>query len=776
MQPLTSRPGYGEGHPALPTAASKEPSKAQLDYAKHLVKQVGGDEPDWAKMDQSEVSSLIDGLKTKRGKPVWYGNGQFSHWEKKDAQARLPSFPQSNIPDHPPNVMAVAELPGGGPSDRGLPVDDALPGQRTFAKPEDDIRTPQPKDEPIERVDGPDNLTKDRDRVDTKEDNKNTGPDRYSPAGPWDSTDKTPYPYRDDKPNTHNAMALRVARTFLAETENVRRLEALIADMMEPLGQLDGWHPPKEDEKREALSRRLGEAAKKLYDEAVFIFEDEARGKLQEKTTHMRRFKNFRKIILDFSKVRTWEDAQEALKKHQTKSNYAREKVNEYAREAINVLKYFDSSIETTLTIEDYTVTLVNTGRQEWAKDDVVKLREVLAQTNRLLGKAGLGAATGGRVFAWPTTQLSGAAKGSAGAQASYHIPTNTVKVAVGGPLKETVHSMVHELGHRVYFKTLGGGGRSAWEEWFGANVQPPDLDAIFKKWDAWRASGDWEAEKYGGLLGHFMAHLKHAGDDDTLMWLNLIGSNFKIDEQLDPMTGAPKKGTVPGYDQIKAKANEIKVFLYPVSAYSGKDAHELFAETLAYLLVDGPSRVPEILRDAFSRAVPKIKVAEEAEFVTGLYLVASAPEMFLPAESRIAADLPEIENKLSPEIEHKGKACRASLRRADLKNLRWIFSVNCGNGPKVVRLKANRSGNVVQFPKLNLHLACSCPAWRWQGPEYHAKQQDYQDPNTPFQGTASAPNIRDPKRVHKVCKHVQAVLSMTRNWTLPASGKMKRK
>jgi hypothetical protein len=328
-------------------------------------------------MDSVEVSNLIDGLKTKRGKPVWYGNGQFSHWEKKDAQSGLPSLPQSNIPDHPPNVMAVAELPSGGPSDRGLPVDDGLPGSRTFAKPEDDIRKSDPKDEPIKRVDGPDNIPKDRDRVDTKEDNKNIGPPSYSPSESWDSTSKTPYPYRDDKSNTHNAMAIRVARRY------------------------------------------------------------------------------------------------------------------------------------------------------------------------------------------------------------------------------------------------------------------------------------------------------------------------------------------------------------------------------------------------------------EAPEVVAGMYLVASAPVLFLPGESKIAADLPEIEERLSPEIQTKGKACRASLKRADLKNLRWIFAVNCGNGPKVVRLKANRSGNVVQFPKLNLHLACSCPAWRWQGPEYHAKQQDYQDPNTPFQGTASAPNIRDPKRVHKVCKHVAAVLSMTRNWTLPArSGK----
>jgi len=696
MQPLTSRPGYGEGHAALPIATFDE-------------------------------------------------------------------------------RRAVAELPSGGPSDRGLSLDKDIPGTSTFNKPEDSIREFDKADEgSIYRKDGPDDLAKPQSPPGGDNRNRQNLKPRYQAPGPQDNS-LTKYPYRDDKPNTHNAMALRVARQFQADTKNVQRLEALIQGVKDPLRRIDGWQAPKDDAQREVLVKELGKAAQKLYDEAVFIFEDEARGKLQEKTTHMRRFKNFRKIVKDFAGIQTWEEAQQALKKRAP--GYASAKFNEYAREAIAVLRYFDSTIAATISIEDYTVTLVEAGKSEWSKGEVEKLRSVLEKTNALLGKAGLGASTGGRVFAWTATQLSGAARGSAGAQASYHWPSDSVKIAIGGSFKETVHSVVHELGHRVYFKTLGSKGRGAWEEFFGANVQPPDLDALFKKWDAWKASGGWEAEKYGDWLGYFISHLKSKGEDDAVMWLNLIAEKAGIQENIDNVTGLPKKGAISGYDQLKAKAGEIKVFLYPVSAYSGKDAAELFAETLGYLLVDGPGKVPEIVRDAFSRAVPRLKVAEEAEIVVGLYLVASAPEMVLPPESRIAAALPEIENRLSPEIEDKGKQCRASLKRADLKNLRWIFAVNCGNGPKVVRLKANRSGNVVQFSKLDLQLACSCPAWRWQGPEYHAKQQDYQDPNTPLQGTASAPNIRDPKRVHKVCKHVASILSMTRNWTLPApSGKMKRK
>lgn len=168
----------------------------------------------------------------------------------------------------------------------------------------------------------------------------------------------------------------------------------------------------------------------------------------------------------------------------------------------------------------------------------------------------------------------------------------------------------------------------------------------------------------------------------------------------------------------------------------------------------------------------PNTHNASVAEIVVGLHLLDHAPILFLRSGSKVAADIEDIEQQLSPKVQTRSKKCVAQLRRADVNNLRWIFAVNCGNGPKVVRLKANRSGNVVKFSKLGLQLACSCPAWRWQGPEYHAQQHDYQDPKTPLQGNASAPNIRDPQRVNKVCKHVAAVLSMTRDWEIPARGK----
>jgi hypothetical protein len=137
-------------------------------------------------------------------------------------------------------------------------------------------------------------------------------------------------------------------------------------------------------------------------------------------------------------------------------------------------------------------------------------------------------------------------------------------------------------------------------------------------------------------------------------------------------------------------------------------------------------------------------------------------PPMFV----RTAATIDQITNRLEPAIVERGDACTVSVRRVDAGNLRWIFAVDCGNGPRLVRVKGARVGNIVRLVKMQLRMSCSCPAWRWQGPEYHAKREKYQD--GPLQGTASTPDIRDPHRAHQVCKHVAAVMGHVRKWEVP--------
>lgn len=160
------------------------------------------------------------------------------------------------------------------------------------------------------------------------------------------------------------------------------------------------------------------------------------------------------------------------------------------------------------------------------------------------------------------------------------------------------------------------------------------------------------------------------------------------------------------------------------------------------------------------------------AEVVAALWLLQTAPQRLLVAGGpvRLAAGISTLMQGLNPKTQQRARQCKATLRRADIRNMRWIFAVDCGNGAKAVRFKAARPGNVTKFHKMDFHVACSCPAWRWQGPEFHSTTKDYQDPKSPLQGTASTPDIRDPERINKVCKHVAAVLSFTKQWTIPKS------
>jgi len=166
---------------------------------------------------------------------------------------------------------------------------------------------------------------------------------------------------------------------------------------------------------------------------------------------------------------------------------------------------------------------------------------------------------------------------------------------------------------------------------------------------------------------------------------------------------------------------------------------------------------------------IPNRHNAALVESVVQLWLLRTAHEARVDLEGRvrIAARLSEIEQGLNPKVQDKALTCAVTLKRADVKNLRWIFSVNCGNGPKLVRLKATRKKNIVALAKMDVAFSCSCPAWRWLGSEFHAKGEKYIDGKP--RGTAGTPDIKDPERINRVCKHVAAVIGQVRKWGVPA-------
>jgi len=415
-----------------------------------------------------------------------------------------------------------------------------------------------------------------------------------------------------------------------ATTKNYDRAKKIIEEFGRPLRGLNqaaiglkfwnrgGDQPGFADEpKLEQQSRELQQLAARASKDLAIVFEDVEKGKVLQKHTLFRRAKNFHKMLKAWAGAKTPQQMQEVFLKQTTKSKDAYDKFWDYSKEMLLVLSHFDSEVEETLKIDNYTVSLVTSGRAVWSRDLVRKLEEILKRTNQVLKKIGLGTVTGGRVFAYPTDHLTGAGSSRSSSLANYNIPTDQINLAAaGGDVNAVTHSMVHELGHRLYFKVLSGQGRKAWEQFFGDNVQPPDVDKIIRDWEAWANSNSgWATEGgRGRYISHYYSEAKNKLSDDEMMWLKIVLDKADISEKVDKRRGdVDTKGT-PGLDQLIAKKGEIKAFLYPVSAYSATNPEELFAEVVADYAYKGPGKVPEIVRDAFSRAAPMVKSAAEDE------------------------------------------------------------------------------------------------------------------------------------------------------------------
>jgi len=153
-------------------------------------------------------------------------------------------------------------------------------------------------------------------------------------------------------------------------------------------------------------------------------------------------------------------------------------------------------------------------------------------------------------------------------------------------------------------------------------------------------------------------------------------------------------------------------------------------------------------------------------EIVVEMWKLVHAHETPVSYSTRMAARIVDVMNGLNPKVVQRGSGCSTQLKRADIKNLRWLFVVDCGNGPKLVKMKAVRKNNVVKFALMDLTMTCSCPAWRWLGSEHHAVGDEYIDGKP--RGTASVPVIKDPLMHNRVCKHVAAVMGLVKKWEIP--------
>lgn len=128
---------------------------------------------------------------------------------------------------------------------------------------------------------------------------------------------------------------------------------------------------------------------------------------------------------------------------------------------------------------------------------------------------------------------------------------------------------------------------------------------------------------------------------------------------------------------------------------------------------------------------------------------------------AKTAARISDILRKCDYDLLQKGRK-RYTIRpyRITRDSGWWSYNVT-GSGGKTYRVKVKglRKGKLKHLSRLDVQVSCSCPYWQWQGPEHHARVQQYQYGK--LQGTASKPVIKDPDNKHWACKHVIAVLEM---------------
>ena len=127
------------------------------------------------------------------------------------------------------------------------------------------------------------------------------------------------------------------------------------------------------------------------------------------------------------------------------------------------------------------------------------------------------------------------------------------------------------------------------------------------------------------------------------------------------------------------------------------------------------------------------------------------------------AYTLSEIVSGLSEVVVNKKQTVRVLEEKNPLP-FDWDFEVTTGNDVYEVSIRAltDRSESSL-VREADLLISCSCPFWRWQGPEYHARENDYLF--GPPRGSASLPEVRDPQNHHYVCKHVSKVLDLIESY-----------
>ncbi len=134
--------------------------------------------------------------------------------------------------------------------------------------------------------------------------------------------------------------------------------------------------------------------------------------------------------------------------------------------------------------------------------------------------------------------------------------------------------------------------------------------------------------------------------------------------------------------------------------------------------------------------------------------------------QTKTALTIDDIARHVSEPVRQKALHCLPSLIRSDPKLGRWTFSVHCGgSGAHIVKVMAKPKGASKDVSKVDVFLGCSCPFWKYYGPDYWAHRNGFLEGEP--RSNLKTPTVRDPAGKNWLCKHVLSASRLFRNYKI---------
>ena len=139
-------------------------------------------------------------------------------------------------------------------------------------------------------------------------------------------------------------------------------------------------------------------------------------------------------------------------------------------------------------------------------------------------------------------------------------------------------------------------------------------------------------------------------------------------------------------------------------------------------------------------------------------------PVFVFSTRQKLALYPDDILSDLSGKVENRSRDVSTSLVNK-MGPTEWVFEATGSSDIYTITVRSlnEREGDLVG--ESDIQISCSCPFWRYQGPEYHAHTENYLYGSP--EGTAEEPTTRDPEGNHLVCKHAAAVLVKVRDFVI---------